>query len=316
MPCMLMQEKLVMQEIPAMTQDSLVRNLARMATIHQRIKALREKRQLSMEQLAERVGVSWQTIQQWENGKTAPKRARLEAVAHALDTTPEYLAVGHCPVSPESNASPAQQSATWPFPSIPEESVRALPEEDRKRLEGALGLAIAQLGIGLAVAEAPRSKRADAARIVAQAAADAANDPDYVAVRRVSVRISAGVVGYSVDNEDDGNGGSIYLPRSWIQRRGLNPERTFATSVRGLSMSPRVHEGDLVIVNPDDTTRRQRQVYAVNHDGEFTLKRVEKKHGRWYLTSDNPDQKTYPPVPCSERTIIIGKVELLQAESI
>lgn len=47
-----------------------------------------------MEQFAERVPVSWQTVQQWENGKTAPKRARLEAVAKALNTTSEYLALG------------------------------------------------------------------------------------------------------------------------------------------------------------------------------------------------------------------------------
>ncbi|SIT28219.1 Phage repressor protein C, contains Cro/C1-type HTH and peptisase s24 domains [Achromobacter sp. MFA1 R4] len=65
-----------------------------MSTIHKRIKDLREKLGLSMEQLAERVPVSWQTVQQWENGKTAPKRARLEAVAKALNTTSEYLAVG------------------------------------------------------------------------------------------------------------------------------------------------------------------------------------------------------------------------------
>lgn len=83
-----------MQEIPAMTQAFLVGNLARMPTIHKRIKDLREKLGLSMEQLAERVAVSWQTVQQWENGKTAPKRARLEAVARALNTTPEFLAVG------------------------------------------------------------------------------------------------------------------------------------------------------------------------------------------------------------------------------
>ncbi|PND34554.1 peptidase S24 [Achromobacter pulmonis] len=83
-----------MQEIPAMTQAFLVGNLARMSTIHKRIKDLREKLGLSMEQLADRVRVSWQTVQQWENGKTAPKRARLEAVAKALNTTPEYLAVG------------------------------------------------------------------------------------------------------------------------------------------------------------------------------------------------------------------------------
>jgi phage repressor protein C with HTH and peptisase S24 domain len=83
-----------MQENPAMTQAFLVVNLARMATIHQRIKKLREKLGLSMEQLAERIPVSWQTVQQWENGKTAPRRARLDAVAKALNTTPEFLAVG------------------------------------------------------------------------------------------------------------------------------------------------------------------------------------------------------------------------------
>lgn len=90
----LIQEKLALQEIPAMTQAFLVGNLARMPTIHKRIKDLREKLGLSMEQLADRIPVSWQTVQQWENGKTAPKRARLEAVAKALNTTPEYLAVG------------------------------------------------------------------------------------------------------------------------------------------------------------------------------------------------------------------------------
>lgn len=49
-----------------------------------------------MKELANRVGVSaWQTIQQWEReGGTAPKRARLAAVAEALDTTPEFLLYG------------------------------------------------------------------------------------------------------------------------------------------------------------------------------------------------------------------------------
>ena len=48
-----------------------------------------------MEKLAEIVGVkAWQTIQQWENGGTAPKRKRLEQVAEALDVTVEYLLSG------------------------------------------------------------------------------------------------------------------------------------------------------------------------------------------------------------------------------
>ncbi|SDV49790.1 XRE family transcriptional regulator [Chitinasiproducens palmae] len=66
-------------------------------SIHSRIKQLREANGLSMEALAKRVGVSaWQTVQQWEREEkgTAPKRARLQAVADALGTTPEYLLVG------------------------------------------------------------------------------------------------------------------------------------------------------------------------------------------------------------------------------
>jgi len=47
-----------------------------------------------MEQLALSVGVSWQTVQQWENGKTAPKRLRLDAVATALQTTADNLLFG------------------------------------------------------------------------------------------------------------------------------------------------------------------------------------------------------------------------------
>lgn len=49
-----------------------------------------------MDALAQRVGVVWQTVQQWEKepGGTAPSRRRLEKVAEALDTTPEYLVFG------------------------------------------------------------------------------------------------------------------------------------------------------------------------------------------------------------------------------
>lgn len=60
-----------------------------------RIKALRESLGMSMEDLAAAVGLrSWQSVQQWENGKTAPNRNRLDRVAKALKTTNEYLVSG------------------------------------------------------------------------------------------------------------------------------------------------------------------------------------------------------------------------------
>lgn len=66
-----------------------------MSTIHARIHKKRLAANLSMKQLAEAVGLrSWQTVQQWENGKTAPNRGRIEKVASALNTTVGYLQSG------------------------------------------------------------------------------------------------------------------------------------------------------------------------------------------------------------------------------
>lgn len=66
-----------------------------MRDIHSRIKELREQRGLSMEALAKLIGVSWQTVQQWERPDgTAPKRTRLEQAAQALGTTTTYLMTG------------------------------------------------------------------------------------------------------------------------------------------------------------------------------------------------------------------------------
>ena len=154
-----------MQEIPAMTQAFLVGNLARMPSIHKRIKDLREKLGLSMEQLAERVPVSWQTVQQWENGKTAPKRARLEAVAKALNTTPEYLAVG--PVTD--------------------------PDTD-----------------------------------------------EFVAVRRLDVRLSAGH-GEIVLSEDEKS--RLSFRADFLRTAGATPEQTVSVSVKGASMEPLIPDG-------------------------------------------------------------------------
>lgn len=60
--------------------------------IHQQIKTARERKGWSMERLASEVSkaeelkkpLSWQTVQQWENGASAPKRTRMEVVRRLL----------------------------------------------------------------------------------------------------------------------------------------------------------------------------------------------------------------------------------------
>jgi transcriptional regulator with XRE-family HTH domain len=60
--------------------------------IHQQIKQAREERGWSMERLAKEISeaeglqkpLTWQTVQQWENGASAPKRTRMEVVRRLL----------------------------------------------------------------------------------------------------------------------------------------------------------------------------------------------------------------------------------------
>lgn len=74
-------------------------------TIGQRIKKLRIKNEMTMAQLAEKLGVVWQTVQQWENDKSAPKLKRAEEVAAVLGVTSSQLMLGVTPGQAEGSQS-------------------------------------------------------------------------------------------------------------------------------------------------------------------------------------------------------------------
>lgn len=58
----------------------------------QRIKFLRKSKGLTLEQVADVVGVGKSTVRKWETGMIANmKRDKIASLAKALGTTPEYL---------------------------------------------------------------------------------------------------------------------------------------------------------------------------------------------------------------------------------
>lgn len=57
----------------------------------ERIRYLRELRQLKQEQLAERVGVTKQTVSNWENGNMMPSVDAFLRITEFFHTTPNYL---------------------------------------------------------------------------------------------------------------------------------------------------------------------------------------------------------------------------------
>lgn len=113
--------------------------------IHERIKRGRIAKRMSMEELAEKLGVTWQAVQQWENGGTTPRRKRVEQIAQVLDMSEMEVALGK------------DDTKSWPFELISEAKVSRLSQKDLTRLETALLIVARDLGIDVS-----ESKRAAA----------------------------------------------------------------------------------------------------------------------------------------------------------
>ena len=120
-------------------------------TFASRVKERREHLKLSQTELAKRVGVSQVAIKKIEGGGNT-RHGRL--LAEALGVSLAYLETGqdrsaapHEFGRAAAGAKPDAAAYEWPFPSVPESLLRALPGDQVKRLEGALLLALGQMGV-------------------------------------------------------------------------------------------------------------------------------------------------------------------------
>lgn len=138
----------------------------------------------------------------------------------------------------------------------------------------------------------------------------------FIAIRKVVFRISAGVSGFAVDFLDDGDGAPLFYQKAWFDSRGFSPDDLYAIKVRGASMEPSLTDGDTIIVNTADTQLKDGEVFAVNYDGELVIKRLVKDSGEWWLSSDNLDQRRYPRKRCDDHTFVVGRVVHKQSERI
>lgn len=140
-------------------------------------------------------------------------------------------------------------------------------------------------------------------------------EPFYY-IPHATLRLSAGINGFSLDNEGRGRS-ALPVFKNWVDKNGFNPELLVAIKVKGESMEPSLYEGDLVVVNTGDRRPLDGAVYAVNYEGEPVVKRLSRDAGRWWLTSDNPDQRKFHRKLCDgDACIIVGKVVLKESEKI
>ncbi len=148
------------------------------------------------------------------------------------------------------------------------------------------------------------------------AIADGEEDPRFVQIRTVKLRLQAGVNGIALDKSVE-DGPPLYMPRNIVARNGYSPQDLIAIKVRGDSMEPTLFEDDIVVINTADKSIKDNQVYAVNYEGEDVVKRLVRDNGDWWLTSDNPDQRRHPRKLCRGAScVVIGRIVYKQSENI
>lgn len=67
-----------------------------------RLRYARSLRDMTMEEAAKGVGVSYQSWQQWESGDTTPRQNRLAKIARALNVSEQWLTYGGAELAPVS----------------------------------------------------------------------------------------------------------------------------------------------------------------------------------------------------------------------
>ena len=139
---------------------------------------------------------------------------------------------------------------------------------------------------------------------------------DAVTVRQVVLTLTAGSARTSMQEIAP----TLCLwrfPKSWLKAHGLHADKLFAVAVTGAGMAPRLHEGDVVVVNGGDTALQDGAVYLINYRGEAILKRLALDLGRWFMTADNNAGKRYPRLEFDQPDcILLGRVILLASERI
>lgn len=104
----------------------------------------------------------------------------------------------------------------------------------------------------------------------------------------------------------------LLFRKSSLRRKGLLGRNLEVYYGRGDSMEPRIHDGDAIMIDRDDTDPRDGELFVLEaeHDGAVA-KRLTNIDGRWFFESDNKaDPKWRKPVPLDGRTQwqIVGRV--------
>lgn len=176
----------------------------------------------------------------------------------------------------------------------------------RKRLAQLTGLsetAISDLELGYSKRSLSLHKLADALQVNVhwletgkgpRQATD--TDDGMVLIRRWHQPLAAGDGSAPVEFvEADG----LKFKARSLHRKGLNPDNLAVLDATGDSMEPRIHNGDVLLIDCGETIPQPGRIYALEYDGNLYVKRLENfGTAQWFMVSDNShDPKWRKPKP-------------------
>jgi phage repressor protein C with HTH and peptisase S24 domain len=112
-------------------------------------------------------------------------------------------------------------------------------------------------------------------------------EEDFAAVPLFGAEASAGP---GAENADAEVIAQLAFQREWLKKMSVKPDRACLLRVRGDSMSPQLHDGDIALIDQAKTRVRSGRVYAfVDIDGQTRIKRLDMLDDKTLLIrSDNP----------------------------
>ncbi|WP_193758084.1 XRE family transcriptional regulator [Pseudacidovorax intermedius] len=151
--------------------------------------------------------------------------------------------------------------------------------EQQLALADALGVPLSQLSVAPASSSDERTLSAEL------------DGEDYALIEMLDVRVSGGSGAINGGAETVGR---FAFAKSWLNQKGIRPTDARIVRVRGRSMSDRINDGDILLVDVSCNQLTREGVYVIELNGEDYVKILQRDFvtGGVRIVSYNPE---FPP---------------------
>lgn len=243
-----------------------------MKTVSDVIAEARRKAGLNQSELARKLGVTPQSVQAWESGKSTPRPTMMKKISKELGMHAEVIIQAALSELPDDDPYGAERfSREW------------LNEDE------------------------PGTAAKDLSGVVAWDASSPVA-PDEVEVPFLAeVELSAGSGRTSVESMP---AQKLRFDRAMLRELGIQPDHVVCATVHGHSMSPVLPDGATVGIDTGSTLVREGKIYAIDHGGQLRVKNLQRLPAGG-LRMRSYDREEYPDETYSEADIIQQEIKII-----